>query len=136
MTNLPKSLKFPSFTQSIQSQLWPLENLEACTAKYGDPFTIRVWRSQPIAIASHPDAIQAIAIADSKQLEWVTDDKIQYPGMVKPIPGWVQGFSTLSQQHFDSVFQEQQLRTYGHLIREITLVMLNVLSVNQFLSIL
>lgn len=78
-----------------------------------------------MTIASRPDTVQAIAIAESNQLERVTDDKLQFPGMVNPVPGWIQGHSPLSQQRFDAVFQDQHLRTYGHLIREMTLAMMN-----------
>lgn len=61
---LPDGPGTPPILQTIEAIAHPLERLEKCAQRYGDPFTSRVLGFPPIVTFSSPQAIQEIFTAD------------------------------------------------------------------------
>lgn len=69
---LPAGPKLPSLLQTLRIIADPTGFLDACAARYGDTFTLRVLgiHSPPVVFFSDPDAIQAIFTSLADQFEF------------------------------------------------------------------
>lgn len=66
---LPDGPQTPPFLQMIQFITRPLEFLDACAQRYGDPFTVRLGHFPPFVFFSNPQAIQEIFTANPKMFD-------------------------------------------------------------------
>lgn len=66
---LPDGPQTPAFLQLSQWIASPLELLETSAQRYGDTFTLRLGRIEPMVFLSSPQAIQEIFTAAPEQFE-------------------------------------------------------------------
>ena len=68
MSALPNGPRVPAVFQSLRWLRQPIEMLEACRRRYGDPFTMRFPGFDPIVMFSEPAAIKEIFTGDHDEL--------------------------------------------------------------------
>lgn len=119
---LPNGPQTPPLLQMLQWIATPLELMETCAKRYGDFFTLRVGKNfVPVVFISHPQAIQEIFTADSKQF-----DVGKANGILRPLLGDRSMILLDGERHqrqrrlLMPTFHGERMRAYGKLIRDIT----------------
>ncbi|MGB7442482.1 MAG: cytochrome P450 [Coleofasciculaceae cyanobacterium] len=82
MNHLPN---IPKTAPSLQLIRWitnPFGYLDSCYQEYGDVFTLRLTKGEPIVFLSHPQAIQEVFSLDAKQFDVGRNN-----GLIRPLVG-------------------------------------------------
>src|SRR5688500_17885728 len=61
---LPPGPDASTFWQTVHWVRRPIPFLDQCARAYGDCFTVRLWRTGPMVVLSHPEAIKQVFTAD------------------------------------------------------------------------
>jgi cytochrome P450 len=113
---------------SIPRAIWelgllfrPLDCLENCARRYGDPFRVGGRRAPPAVYFSHPTAIQQILTADPAQYEPRRGDRIRRFLHGDNALQYLTGERHLQQRRLLAPpLHGERLRGYGQLVRDIT----------------
>ncbi len=120
---LPDGPRTASLLQTVQLIARPTEFLDSCRERYGDPFTVRVLglNSPPVVFFSHPQAIQDIFSLPSSQLDFRKATHVFEPLMGSNSIVLQEGHKHQRQRKLMMPpFHGDRMRSYGHLICEIT----------------
>jgi cytochrome P450 len=120
---LPDGPRTASLLQTVQLIARPTEFLDSCREHYGDPFTVRVLglNSPPVVFFSHPQAIQDIFSLPSSQLDFRKATHVFEPLMGSNSIVLQEGHKHQRQRKLMMPpFHGDRMRSYGHLICEIT----------------
>lgn len=118
----PDSILF----QTLESFAYPLEFLEGCAQRYGDPFTAKFPGFPPSVIFSNPQAIQQIFTADSHYFESGKGNKILAPLLGDTSLIRLDGAPHQRQRRLlTPPFHGERMRAYGKIICEITEQVMN-----------
>jgi cytochrome P450 family 110 len=121
MAQLPDGPKTPSFLQTIEWILYPLEVLDARAHTYGDTFRILGKTRPPLLYFSSPEAIQAIFTAPSEQLDSARNNSILKPLLGEHSLILLDGDRHQQQrQLLMPPFHGERMRAYGQLIYRLT----------------
>lgn len=82
MSHLPNIPKTAPFLQLIKWITNPFGYLDSCYQEYGDVFTLRLTKGEPIVFLSHPQAIQEVFSLDAKQFDVGRNN-----GLIRPLVG-------------------------------------------------
>lgn len=120
---LPNGPQTPSLLQTVELIANPINFLDKCAKRYGDPFTTRVLGldSPPVVFFSNPQAIQDLFAVPSSQLDFRKATHVFEPLMGKQSLILQEGRSHQRQrQLMMPPFKSDRLKGYGQLICEIT----------------
>jgi len=123
---LPDGPKTPSFFQTLQWIVRPLETLDYRAKKYGDTFRIFGNQLPPTLYFSSPQALQAILNAAPEQIDCVNGTKL-----LKPLVGENSLLVLTGERHqrqrqlLMPPFHGERMRTYGQVICNITEQVMN-----------
>lgn len=81
VTKLPPGPKLPKLLMTARGILHPLEFLDECAHRYGDPFTSRFANFPPFVIFSSSQAIQEIFSADAKVCDSGSSNRVFRPSV-------------------------------------------------------
>ncbi|MBD2099004.1 cytochrome P450 [Trichocoleus sp. FACHB-591] len=114
---LPDGPKGPKLFLTLQGVLWPLEFLEDCARRYGDPFTSRFASFPPFVVFSNPQAIQEIFTADPKLFDSGRSNNIFRPSLGDNSLILLDGDRHARQRRLlTPPFHGDRMRAYGQLI--------------------
>lgn len=120
---LPQSPKTPGIVQLFQWIADPLGLMDDCAKRYGDMFTLRVGTNcRPIVFLTNPQAIKEVFTADYKQFASSKANEL-----AKPLVGQNSLFLMDGDRHkrerqlLMPPFHGEKIRSYGKLIKDITL---------------
>jgi len=120
---LTKANKTPALLQTLQLIANPIEFLESCTNKYGDPFTVRVLglNSPPVVFFSQAQAIKEIFAIPSEQFDYRKATHVFQPLMGEQSLILQEGRSHQRQRQLMlPPFHGDRLKIYGQIICQIT----------------
>lgn len=119
---LPPSPSTLPFVQMLQWIARPMPLMEACARRYGDLFTINIGENfRPVVFVSNPQALQEI-LNDSTHF----DAPGEFNKIFEPLVGKHSVITESGARHQRQrqlllpPFHGERMRTYGHLIEEIT----------------
>jgi cytochrome P450 family 110 len=132
---LPDGPKASSVWQMLQWVTTPFSFMRACSEQYGECFTIRLSRRfGPLTLFSHPEALQVILTNDDGKL-------FDAPGSsnvtLEPITGSQSVFAFSGERHRRArqllmpPFHGERMRSYGDLIRDITVQVMSEYETGQ-----
>lgn len=118
---LPPGPQTPPFLQLIQWIARPLELMETCAQRYGDTFSLRLGRLEPLVFLSNPQAIQEIFTAQPEQFEVGRGNKILQPLLGEQSLIMLDGDRHQRERRLlIPPFHGDRMRAYGKLICDIT----------------
>src|SRR6476646_5399054 len=118
---LPDGPKGPKLFLTLQGVLRPLEFLEDCVQRYGDPFTSRFANFPPFVVFSNPQAIQEIFTADPKLFDSGRSNTIFRPSLGDNSLILLDGDRHARQRRLlTPPFHGDRMRAYGQLICDAT----------------
>ena len=118
---LPPGPQTPPFLQLSQWIARPLELMETCAQRYGDTFSLRLGRLEPLVFLSNPQAIQEIFTAQPEQFEVGRGNKILQPLLGKQSLIMLDGDRHQRERRLlIPPFHGDRMRAYGKLICDIT----------------
>ncbi len=118
---LPDGPQTPAFLQLSQWIASPLELLETSAQRYGDTFTLRLGRIEPMVFLSSPQAIQEIFTAAPEQFEVGRGNDILRPLLGDQSLIMLDGNRHQRQRRLlIPPFHGDRMRAYGQLISHIT----------------
>ena len=115
--------KTPALLQTLQLIANPIEFLDTCTNKYGDPFAVRVLglNSPPVVFFSQPQAIKEIFAISSEQFDYKKATHVFQPLMGEQSLILQEGKSHQRQRQLMLPhFHGDRMKTYGQIICQIT----------------
>lgn len=128
---LPDGPKAPRFVQLMEVIARPLERLEACAKRYGDPFTSRGGRL-PLVIFSNPQAIQQIFTADPSYFDSGRGMDVFRPTLGDNSLILLDGDRHLRQRRLlMPPFHGERMRAYSKLICETTEQVINQWTIGE-----
>lgn len=138
LSNLPAGLTTPSLLQTLSLVAQPIGFLEQCAQRYGDTFTTRVlgWQSPPVVFFGDPTAIAQIFTAPAGQFEL---GKVTH--VFRPLTGDRSLIMLDGERHqrqrqlLMPPLHGDRMRTYGHLICDLTRQVIADWTLNQPFSI-
>jgi len=136
--SLPDGPKSPDAWQMLQWVTMPFSFMRSCRHRYGDRFTVTLsQRVGPIVFFSNPKALQVILTGDDSEL---FDAPGELNAVVEPLLG-AQSLMGLSgnrhrrmRQLLMPSFHGERMRSYGQLIRDITMEVMSELSAEKAFS--
>jgi cytochrome P450 len=107
--------------QSLEYIRRPLEQLEECQARYGEPFTLRIARGAPLVVFSDPDAVRAVFTGSPDVLRSGAANKVFEAGLGPRSLIVLDGDEHLRDRKLLlPPFHGERMRSYGALIDSIT----------------
>ncbi|MFB2894253.1 cytochrome P450 [Aerosakkonemataceae cyanobacterium BLCC-F50] len=134
---LPQGPKTPGIVQLFQWIADPLGLMDDCAQRYGDMFTLRVGTNcRPIVFLTNPQAIKEVFTADYKQFASGHANEL-----ARPLAGQNSLFLMDGDRHKRErqlllpPFHGENIRSYGELIRNITLAVTKDWQIGQTLIV-
>ena len=123
--SLPDGPKSPKIWQMLQWITMPFSFMRGCSDRYGDRFTLTFFSRKlpPVVFFSNPKALQVILTSDDSEL---FDSPGYLNALLEPLIGTqsVMGLSGDRHRRMRQLlmpsFHGERMRSYGHLIRDIT----------------
>jgi cytochrome P450 family 110 len=120
---LPNPVQKPPSIQLLEWIFTPLSQMEECSKRYGDIFTLQLGRNTaPLVVTSHPQALQEILTNDT--------EKFTSPGELntefEPLVGKQSVFTISGEAHqrqrqlLTPPFHGDRMRNYGQVINDVT----------------
>jgi cytochrome P450 len=120
-TRLPPGPKGPKLLITARGILQPLEFLDECAQRYGDPFTSRFAAFPPFIVFSSPQAIQEIFSADAKAFDSGSSNRVFLPSVGDNSLLLLDGDRHAQQRRLlTPPLHGDRMRAYGQLICDIT----------------
>ena len=120
-TRLPAGPKGPKLLITARGILQPLEFLDECAQRYGDPFTSRFAAFPPFIVFSSPQAIQEIFSADAKAFDSGSSNRVFLPSVGDNSLLLLDGDRHAQQRRLlTPPLHGDRMRAYGQLICDIT----------------
>ena len=120
---LTEANKTPALLQTLQLIANPIDFLNTCTNRYGDPFTVRVLglNSPQVVFFSQPQAIKEIFAIPSEQFDYRKATHVFQPLMGEQSLILQEGRSHQRQRQLMlPPFHGDRMKTYGQIICQIT----------------
>lgn len=118
---LPDGPQTPPFLQLLHWVSRPLDFLESCAQRYGDPFTVQLSGPEPIVFFSDPGAIREIFTADAVQFEAGQSNSLLLPLLGDNSLLILDGDRHQRQRRLlMPPFHGDRMRTYSQLICQVT----------------
>jgi cytochrome P450 family 110 len=137
--SLPNGPKTPAIWQILHWIVRPFSFMQSCNQTYGDCFTVKLGaKFAPLVFVSHPQALQTILTSDDAK---VFDTPGELNGLFEPFLGTQSVIGLSGDRHrrmrqlLMPPLHGERMRSYGHLIGDITKDVISTWPLGQVFSV-